>query len=140
MKLSTIISKNVIHCEDEDSIDTVIRKMKENEVSCVLIVDKQELVVGIVTERDILRNLATVELDKKLERPIRVLMSRSVSYVERGNIEKGIWELYQTKKVRHFPVLHANIRLKDRHFLKDVEGIITTTDVFVSAIRRLANK
>ena len=57
MKVSDIMTKNVVVCKPSDPIQGVVKMMSEKDISGVPVMDDDRL-VGIVTESDIMRILA----------------------------------------------------------------------------------
>ena len=57
MKVSDIMTKDVVACKPSDPIESVVKLMSEKDISGVPVVDGDKL-VGIVTEADIMRILA----------------------------------------------------------------------------------
>ena len=57
MKVSDIMTKDVVACKPSDPIESVVKLMSEKDISGVPVVDGDKL-VGVVTEADILRILA----------------------------------------------------------------------------------
>jgi len=57
MKVSDIMTKDVVVCKPSDQIDSVVKLMGEKDISGVPVVAGDKL-VGVVTEADILRMLA----------------------------------------------------------------------------------
>jgi CBS domain-containing protein len=57
MKVSDIMTKDVVACKPSDPIESVVKLMSEKDISGVPVVDGDKL-VGIVTEADIMRMLA----------------------------------------------------------------------------------
>ncbi len=57
MKVSDIMTKDVVACKPSDPIESVVKLMSEKDISGVPVIDGDKL-VGVVTEADILRILA----------------------------------------------------------------------------------
>jgi CBS domain-containing protein len=132
--IKSFINKSPVFVSDESSIDSAIREMANNKISSILIKNKSNEVVGIVTERDILRNLSTLDVDRKLSRPIRVIMNRPVKFVSKDNLISEIKALSLKQGVRHFPVVE-NLPSADQAIMSDeIVGILTTTDFFKFAL------
>jgi CBS domain-containing protein len=120
-----MLTKKAIFCDSDEAIDRVIGKMIKFGISSVLIVNDAERVVGIVTERDILRKIATLDIDRKLDHPIRTVMSVDVAFVSASNLLLDIVKLHSERGLRHFPVqTQGNSKHKD-----NILGIITVTDL-----------
>lgn len=128
-----LIKKNLIYASADCPIDDVIKIMKDNKISSILITDKGDEVVGIVTERDILRNLSTLDVDRKLSRPVRVIMTRPVKMVRLESILEDVSFLHNKYGIRHFPVVREAAEFRTANFV----GMISTTDFFAYALEKM---
>ena len=52
-KITNYISKDIITCNCDDSIDTILNKLKENKIKRILVIDNKK-VLGVVSLSDIL--------------------------------------------------------------------------------------
>ncbi|MGC8710529.1 MAG: cyclic nucleotide-binding/CBS domain-containing protein [Candidatus Micrarchaeia archaeon] len=75
--VSDVMSKPVITANGKDSIKSIANKMKRYDVSSIVIVDKQNKPIGIVTEGDIVkrilsrkRNLLFVKASHVMSKPV----------------------------------------------------------------------
>ncbi len=124
---NTIINRRPLVIRGDSSITETIRLMISKKISSVLIINDGRDIVGIVTERDILRKISTLDIDIKLARPIRTIMARPVKFVYEESLLNDIKMLHQNFHCRHFPVL------KDKDSppnLDSLVGIVSTTDIF----------
>ena len=119
------INRKPVFCRASDLIDFAAKRMIEKSVSSILVLDDFESIVGILTERDILRKLATLDVDRKLARPIRTIMSPKVHCVQLNNMMIEIVKLHQSKGIRHFPILKNGSSLEKAN----IYGIVTVTDL-----------
>ena len=95
------------------SVKEAAKIMTEKNIGCIL-VTKGERITGIVTEKDIVKNIS--DSRKK----IFSLMSKNIVEVdENENIEDAA-EMMAKNKVKHLPVIDKNEKLA---------GIITSTDI-----------
>lgn len=53
MKVNDLMAKEVVRCPDCSSLNTAAQMMWEHDVGCVPIVNSEERVVGMLTDRDI---------------------------------------------------------------------------------------
>lgn len=124
---NTIINRRPLVIRGDSSITETIRLMISKKIPSVLIINDGRDIVGIVTERDILRKISTLDIDIKLARPIRTIMAMPVKFVYEESLLNDIKILHQNFHCRHFPVLKD----KDRHpNLDNLVGIVSTTDIF----------
>lgn len=95
-KVSDIMTKSVVQSSPEESLSTAIRKMIENNVSCLIIVSHNK-VSGIITWTDILGLIASLE--EKEKPPIHIQVSfkmKEISQLEKSEIMK-VAEKYVSK-------------------------------------------
>ena len=131
---NTIINRKPQFIRGDSSITDTIRLMISNKISSVLIIDDGREIIGIVTERDILRKISTLDVDMKLARPIRTIMARPVKFVYEDSLLSDIKKLHQNLDCRHFPVL----KKKDSPTnLDNLVGIVSTTDIFHYTLKTL---
>ena len=123
MKADHFLNRNLVHTYSQTPVREVIKLMIEKNVSSVLIHDDHEKVVGIFTERDVVRKFTLLDKEDKLDALINTVMSRPVIYADSNRLEASIKDLYKTHGYRHFPVRSGNS--DDFH---DVLGILTVTD------------
>lgn len=99
-KVSDIMTKSVIQSSPEENLSTAVKKMIENNVSCLVIVSHNK-VSGIITWTDILGIIASLE--EKEKPPIYIQVSfkvKDISPIEKSEIiktaEKYISKLGET--------------------------------------------
>ena len=66
-KISTIMTRDIIFCESEDSIGYVLQKFKISRRGGLPILDKKKRIVGMVSERDFVKYFSNVEFGTKVE-------------------------------------------------------------------------
>lgn len=118
-----VITPNVVYVTGQATIKAAIEIMVDKKISSVLVSDEHDNVVGIVTERDIVRKLTLVDVPDKLDRPVSTIMTRPVSFVTVDNYQQDILSVYLDKGVRHFPLLKGKEPKKE-----NVVGIVSATD------------
>ncbi|NIP87119.1 MAG: CBS domain-containing protein [Planctomycetales bacterium] len=111
------------------TLETVVQTLVENNCGSLLVCDPQsdEPMVGIVTERDILRTTAATK--KPLaEICVYEVMSVNVITAEPSDSLESVMGLLTDKRIRHLPVVE-NSQLK---------GMISIGDVVKAQFERLA--
>ena len=76
--MDRFIDKQPLFLSSETSIHHAIQKMIDLGKCNLLVYDKDQNVVGIVTERDILRKIAILAIDDKLSYNISTIMTRQI--------------------------------------------------------------
>jgi CBS domain-containing protein len=105
MKETVTVSPNI-------SIKDAARKMAEEDIGSLVVVDGNKA-VGILTERDIIRNISNIK------EKISKIMSEQVVAIEEDEDIDNAAELMAKNKIKHLPVTKG----------AEVVGIVTTTDL-----------
>jgi CBS domain-containing protein len=94
----------VITAQPGDTVLAVAQTLAAKKIGAVVIVDTQGRIGGIVSERDIVRALATGGSDA-LDKPVREFMTASVRTCAPRDTEAELMSLMTEHRVRHLPVL-----------------------------------
>jgi CBS domain-containing protein len=121
--MSELMNPNVSFISAEAKIREGVELLAKKEISSVLVTNAEDLVVGILTERDIVRKITLLDVADKLDRGVGTIMTRPIYFVHLENLNKEIIHLHLQHRVRHFPVLSA-----DPPLVKNVVGIVSVTD------------
>jgi len=134
-----IMTEQVICLEPQDNLARAMEVMQNEEIRHVPIMDEQEKFVGLVSDRDILRNLpyagrrpplmpksfrehlfATNSGPKSLQLPLEKVMARKVLHIlPRCSVCEAA-DILHTKKISCLPVVDEQEKLR---------GIVTVTDL-----------
>ncbi|SMF29939.1 CBS domain-containing protein [Pseudobacteriovorax antillogorgiicola] len=125
MEASSIISPSVIIAHQSDAMEDLVNRMIDDQVSSVLVVNDHDEIVGIVTERDIVRKFTLISKADKLKAKVITVMTRPVSFVRVEHLEQDIAKLHQKLGIRHFPVLSGQ-----EPQTANLVGMLTSTDMF----------
>lgn len=123
--MKRLISSTTLFIPSDSSIDQSLKLMINCKVSSALICDDSGKVVGIITERDILRKISLLDVDRKLGRKINTIMARPVEFAFLSTVDEDVQRMHREKSMRHFPVL----RRKGAATKSNVVGMITVTDI-----------
>jgi CBS domain-containing protein len=120
--VSSIMTTNVKTATEEETIQTVCKSMYENEIGSIVVI-KRTIdginPIGIVTERDIVRQIGLSELFV-VQAPIRHIMSTPLVTIEPNSPIRSTIEIMQQKNIRRLPVIdNKGIMV----------GIVTSTDL-----------
>ena len=123
--LKQLVSRPPLFVPAEWDIDRTIKAMIDRKTSSVLVYEDDGEVVGILTERDILRKVSILDVDRKLGRRVRAIMTRPVRFATLATLDRDILEFHRQLGLRHYPVLKAQgAATKD-----NVAGVLTVTDI-----------
>jgi len=119
-----IMTRKVYVLSDKDSISDAVLKMIKKGVGALPIVDAQDKIVGIVSERDFVLLMAGVLTDELVED----YMTEKVITTTPGTRIEGASKIMVRNKLRRVPVVGEE--RKTPHPEKDkIVGIVTATDV-----------
>jgi CBS domain-containing protein len=127
MDVSQIMQRTVQVCKPEDRLSDAAKKMWDSDIGCLPVVDPNDQVIGIVTDRDIcmagyIQGLPLSEI------PVFVAMSKEVfSCTPIDNIVDAE-EKMQFHQVRRLPVIDPNGKLA---------GILSISDLAREAEREI---
>jgi CBS domain-containing protein len=119
-----LINSNVVFVNQDALIQDVVLEMIKNNISSVLVEEPNGQIVGIITERDIVRKFTLLDMGDKLTRTVSTIMTRPVAFVQLEDFREQIVKLHLEQRIRHFPVLSAKEAKRD-----NLVGIISITDV-----------
>jgi len=93
----------VFTAEPGDTIAAVAALLHSRRVGAMIVVDDAHSVIGIVSERDIVRIVAE-EGGAGLSKPISACMTRDVVFADPGETVDVLLERMTDRRVRHLPV------------------------------------
>lgn len=103
-KIQVIMTKDVITAKPQDSIKDTIKKLSDNEVSGLPVVDEDYHVIGIICEKDILNAMKTefriVSLVFPSSHALGMTFEESTKYVEIKEVLKELENLKIAKIMR----------------------------------------
>lgn len=105
--------------ESSVSVGLVAKTMKENDIGPVPIVDSQNHLIGIVTDRDLTVRVLATDRDGRATKVKDVMTSNPVACCEDDNIEYAL-KIMEQCQVRRIPVVDIENRL---------QGIISQADI-----------
>lgn len=101
----------------EDNAQEAARKMKHKNVSSLVVVDKNDQAVGIVTERDLVREVCVQDASSN-QHIIKNIMSSPIVTIDPNSSVETAANVMMQNKVRHLVVVNE----------KKTLGIITATN------------
>jgi signal-transduction protein with cAMP-binding, CBS, and nucleotidyltransferase domain len=101
----------------EDNAQEAARKMKHKNVSSLVVVDKNDQAVGIVTERDLIREVCVQDASSN-QHIIKNIMSSPIVTIDPNSSVETAANVMMQNKVRHLVVVNE----------KKTLGIITATN------------
>lgn len=115
MKVSEIMNKAIV-IEEDINLRQAAKVMSDKNIGS-LIVMKGEKIIGIITERDIMKNV------NKLGEKISSVMSKEVITIEHNESLDNAAILMAEHKIKRLPVIKKN----------ELVGIVTATDLLANS-------
>ncbi len=126
MKVRDLLKDNVIFCYADEPVECAVAKMYAANVGSVVVMDRANRPVGIVTERDIVRFLAQ-EID--LKTPLEQVAKKSLITVSpEESIVSAAAKMIENN-IRHMPVVEGG-RVVGVISIRDVLRALVTAEVF----------
>jgi CBS domain-containing protein len=120
--MQELIRRGVVFVDAQASMETALTKMREGRISSVF-VSYEGLVVGVISERDIVQKFSALDKKEKLSSPVQAFMSRPVHFARLAQLEEDVRRLFFQYNIRHFPItINSNQ-------VEDIIGLITVTDI-----------
>ena len=110
MTVKTILSAKsgeIISIEPTASLETAVSVLAKHRIGALIVVGPDRRVVGILSERDIVRALAE-RGSTVLKEPLTHVMTHKVVTCGQGETVGGIMERMTTGKFRHVPVVEQD--------------------------------
>jgi len=117
MKIRDVMSKDVVTTLPGDTVFAAVKQMSETGVSCLVVIDGAR-VLGILTERDVLRAVAGPKANFH-RITVAQTMSSPVQSVPATSSILAAGRIMQARQIRRLPVLEG----------KRLVGIVTQTDI-----------
>lgn len=109
MRVREIMSDAPATCSPDDSVESVASMMVDNDCGAIPVCEG-DLVVGIITDRDIAVRSAAKGIDPKTQRARDVMTAPAVTIAQAEKVDKAI-KLMEQKQVRRLAVTDREGRL-----------------------------
>ena len=120
MKVEEILNRNVVTVEPDITLEEAARKMVD-EGTKFLIVTKNEKLVGIVTEWDFVKRLASEErFDEKAK--LETIMTKKVIVIPPDTEIGEAAEIMAANNIKKLPVVEGNVLI----------GVVTAMDIIAA--------
>ncbi len=120
---------DVVTIQPDATIDQAARRLQEHDIGALVVSSDGEHVEGIISERDIVRQLATRGAEC-LELPVREVMTTEVQTCGRDATADDLMATMTTRRIRHVPVFEEG----------RLAGIVSIGDVVKSRMDELEIK
>jgi CBS domain-containing protein len=135
MRVSDIMTKAAVSDQADDTLAEAARKMWEQQTGSLVVMDGEEL-AGIITERDILKAVATgTELEKTR---VEDVMVRDLVTIHPGTSLREAASVMTDKWIRHLPVIDQG-KLVGILSQRDLAGVLGSALNEPEALERLVD-
>ncbi len=117
LRMRDIMSCQIITVTSDDTVFSAVKKMSDYSISCVIVVD-DEMVIGILTDKDVLKGVASSDVEfhrlcvaDRMSSPVEVV-SPDTSVIAAGKV-------MEVKGIKRLPVVDAG----------RLVGVATQTDI-----------
>jgi CBS domain-containing protein len=124
INISDMMSKNLELVEVMTSVMEAARKMKEKNVSSLVVVDNEKRPIGIVTERDLVRKACVNDIRTSAINVNELMSSPIITIDSSSSASEAIDSMVQNN-VRHLLVVDKN----NNNSINKPVGIITPLDL-----------
>ncbi len=144
MQVKDIMTKELVFAKPKDTIFDVARLMKNHNIGCVPIVADGDKVLGMVTDRDIVLNIAKFNLDTGRTLASTIMTDKVYSVRPGADVEDAL-ALMKKQKIRRLPVIEKDclmgmISIGDIAVTKDYKQEISDALTEISTPAKVLNK
>lgn len=118
MLVKDLMTKEMVFADTTDSVFDVAKMMKTHNIGCVPVVADGDKVLGMVTDRDIVLNIAKFNLDTAKTLASSIMSEKVYSVRPGADIEDAL-ALMKKQKIRRLPVIE-NERLMGMISIGDI--------------------
>ena len=147
--LRSVMATDVLTCKPDDTLKNIFKRMASQQVSSIIVVDHEAHPVGILTERDIMQRVVTVDNIDPETTPVSKVMTRDTIILHPDNTIYRALSVLRESGVKHLPLVEKDrlagivtmrqlLKLRYLEPLTLIEGIKDATDV--ATLKAIKNK
>ena len=122
-----LMKRACITLDENSTIKNLIDTLNKNKVGCVVVTSlKSTYPVGIVSERDLVRNFEVILNNNTIK--VKDVMTKNIIFCNKNTSSKELMEIMSKNKIRHIPIIEKNKLL----------GIVSIGDVVNRIIENYA--
>lgn len=118
LKIGEVMNRVILKVNEDESVFSAVKKMSDLGVGAIIVISKEERVIGIFTERDLMTKVVVPEKDPKAM-PISEVMTRSFQVLSSDLPVLTAFQLMQSGGFRHVPIVDDS----------KLVGILSTKDL-----------
>ena len=124
--ISKLLGRDVISLNEDNTIYEAINLLTENNIGALPVVKNQKILCGIISERDIIRELANDIKNNLKKSLVSTIMTSKVITCNKFTKSDELMDIMTVNKIRHIPIIEG----------ESLIGIISIGDV----VKRLIEK
>jgi CBS domain-containing protein len=117
-QILTLKGTEVVSGDASMTLGRAVARLAEKRIGALVLTDESRHVVGILSERDVVRVLASQGVSA-LSEPVSYFMTRAVSTCSKADTLEDVMDMMTTGRFRHMPVVEGGV----------LAGIISIGDV-----------
>ena len=122
-----LMKRACITLDENSSVKNLVDTLNKNKVGCVVVTSlKSNYPVGIVSERDLVRNYKIILNNNTVK--IKDVMTKNIIFCHKNSSSKELMEIMNENKIRHIPIMEQHKLL----------GIVSIGDVVNRIIENYA--
>ena len=124
--ISKLLGRDILSLNEDNTIYDAINLLAKNNIGALPVVKNEKTLCGIISERDIIRELAN-DIKKNLKKSlISTIMTSKVITCNKNTKSDELMDIMTVNKIRHIPIIEG----------ENLIGIISIGDV----VKRLIEK
>ncbi|HEC67912.1 MAG TPA: CBS domain-containing protein [Candidatus Desulfofervidus auxilii] len=116
----SLVSRPPVICKADTKVHEVVSMMVKNKIGSVVVVDEQEIPLGIVTDKDLRNKVLAHNLGTEI--PVESIMSKPVVTISTETIAFEALRIMMKNDIHHLPVVNKTRRIK---------GVISSHDLML---------
>ena len=124
--ISKLLGRDILSLNEDNTIYDAINLLAKNNIGALPVVKNEKTLCGIISERDIIRELAN-DIKKNLKKSlVSTIMTSKVITCNKNTKSDELMDIMTVNKIRHIPIIEG----------ENLIGIISIGDV----VKRLIEK
>ena len=124
--ISRLLGRDILFLNEDNTIYDAINLLAKNNIGALPVVKNEKTLCGIISERDIIRELAN-DIKKNLKKSlVSTIMTSKVITCNKNTKSDELMDIMTVNKIRHIPIIEG----------ENLIGIISIGDV----VKRLIEK
>ena len=102
-----LMKRSCITLDENSSIKNLVDTLNKNKVGCIVVTSqKSKYPVGIVSERDLVRNYKIILNNNTIK--IKDVMTKNIIICNQNSSSKELMEIMNENKIRHIPIMEQH--------------------------------